>query len=219
MILVSPHYDDVILSLPGRLAALGARATVVVPFSDEDAEMESTCLAIYRRLNVTVHPLDMPEAARRNVPMRPLLMPARGEFEGADRGLIESLAAKLAAVLTGASGLIAPAMRVHIDHAITVDALAALAPSSAALYLDQPYAARWPRLAARAVAGRTAVPLKSDSEGAEGLIAALGSVVQKRHVQAILAYRRERGAVAEAVWFKPDASGPVGEAGASRFSA
>ena len=146
---VSPHHDDVVLSLALMLLRPDDEPpTVVVVFSEEDERLAAACNAIHRELNVGVECLGLMEASRRGVSVRECFRPNRN-IDDLDPEDIGRAAAALSVAVTRlrATRLIAPLLPMHVDHAITRTAAEKVA-SSAGLptlfYEDQPYASLFP---------------------------------------------------------------------------
>src|ERR1041384_6676968 len=94
---LSPHHDDVLLSLCGLL--LDKRAPredhVAVVFSRETPELEKVCSREHRSLGLELHFLEFEEALRRGVTLRDCLRPRRALGEVRADELSDSIRARL----------------------------------------------------------------------------------------------------------------------------
>ena len=151
-LLLSPHHDDVLLSLPAWLChwATDSDVHVAVVFSDEDDRLQEVCRALHLRLGVTVHELELAEARRRGVTARDCLRRWRTTRDLHPED-VERVTRRIAA-LAGSlpfRHIVAPGTLVHLDHALTRVAAERVAAAgknlTLAFHADQPYGSAWPQ--------------------------------------------------------------------------
>lgn len=181
---ISPHCDDVLLSLPGFLSNSTQELHVIVCFSHESAQLEAACNSLHAALGVATHPLGFTEARKRGVPMRMCLRPGRACSEVQDDPVTHSLRRAIEAKLSsvGALAAWAPLMPVHIDHAIARVATEAVSGLELGYYEDYPYTRLFRTAAARLTASfRRAVHIEAQVgfESPEQLLTTLRPYLSK----------------------------------------
>lgn len=205
MILISPHYDDLILSLPGQLrvwADYGEAVQAVVVFSNESEALAAACAALFAELGVEVRPLGLDDAGRRGLAGRALLNPAGWRPDQLAGAQVDAIAERLEAALAGTptEDLLRPCLPVQIDHALTLSALGRLGRMGAPCYADQPYAFKWPMaLACGTKSRRAAAGPAHHSEDARRL-AALAPLTPQFDMARFIRRRIEAGTAAEPIF-------------------
>ena len=154
MLLLAPHHDDVLLSLPARLLAARRQGEssglqVAIVFSEEDEALERLCDRLHAGLGVRVSKLRLLEARRRGERLREILYTRRDMTTIHSDPLVAIIAERVAAVanVTRSRDLITPFIAAHRDHALVRAAAERLSHSAGYplfYYADQPYALLWP---------------------------------------------------------------------------
>ncbi|MFI1798091.1 PIG-L deacetylase family protein [Streptomyces sp. NPDC020379] len=161
-VVLSPHADDAVWSLGGRLArwvAEGLRPTVVTVFAGpaagapgswraaaDPAVRQAEDRAACAELGVRHVPLDFTDAALRTASgTYRYASPRRlfGPWHPADLPLLDEVRAALRPLCAGAASVHAPlAAGRHVDHRLVRGAVEALAPARTVFYEDFPYRLR-----------------------------------------------------------------------------
>ena len=208
-VILCPHYDDGLLSLPDLLLVATQPPRLVVIFSEEDPALAAVCEAQYRRLGLPSQCLGLPEARRRGVEVRQILRSRRAVEDCSQDPLVEQVAVRLADLVPASAEILVPLCGVHLDHVLVRLAAERLCSQmvwpSLTFYLDEPYATVWPAAGERARQGLD--PLGAEPAAAcqavESLLAPLAPFVGQRDLARLARGRAARNGAAPSLWRTP----------------
>jgi hypothetical protein len=207
-LMLAPHHDDVLLSIPELLlAAKGSGdSLVVVVFSDEDPALEQVCAELHRKLGLPTVCLGFPEARKRGLRNRQILRSRRAPGATGDDPLLIDVCERLRNLCTGETTVLAPLTAVHIDHALVRDAARRIASEWAVeliFYADEPYVSIWHTAGELARRELQVVPVAAEAAAStqiRSLLAPLTRFVGERDLDRLQVARERRSGVAAPLW-------------------